>query len=316
LKIGDWVRVKSGTYAGDLGQVADIDNQMIRITVKLIPRLESSSEQKTEEEKSKTQTLRPPQRLFNRKQYNCSQFARDIVTQKAYDVWNSLKFRKGFLFKEFNIKGLQTENITPSLDELLQFKPLLLEGDEESEGDEKVNSMIAKQKRSSGIAKGDKVKIIKGELKNLAGTVVSVTDALVIVAPMSKELASSTLQFAIGDVEKYFQPGDFVRVVHGLHKGESGLITNTVENFVTIYSESKRQEIKVFSSDVQSGADARTEPTEEKSKYKANDMIVYNNGKNIGVILSVERDFLNILDSYGETKSIRLQEVTSKKESE
>lgn len=59
---------------------------------------------------------------------------------------------------------------------------------------------------------------------------------------MSKELTNN-VQLPLAELEKFFQQGDYVRVVHGLLKGESGLITHTDGNIVHIYSESKRQEV-------------------------------------------------------------------------
>lgn len=40
LPLGDWVRVKSGIYAGDLGQAMDHDAQTDVVTVRLIPRVD------------------------------------------------------------------------------------------------------------------------------------------------------------------------------------------------------------------------------------------------------------------------------------
>ncbi len=132
---------------------------------------------------------------------------------------------------------------------------------------------------------------------------------------MSKEI-SGNLQFPVGDVEKYFQPGDFVRVVHGVHKGDSGLVTSVSGNIVNLYSEVKQQEIQVLTSDVQSGSDAKFDVTAEPSKYRTNDLVVYNNSKNMGIVLSVQRDGLNVLDSYGEVKSVRLQDINTKKDTD
>ena len=166
----------------------------------------------------------------------------DQKFQKVFNHWGEKKFKKGFLHKEFNIKALIFEDVTPTLDELLMFKPLVLEGDQESSDDERINTLITKQKRASGIVKGDKVRIAKGELKGMTATVVSVSDTLVTVTPKSKEITGS-LQFSVGDVEKYFQPGDYVRVVHGKLQGECGLVTSTEDNYVHIYSEAKGQEV-------------------------------------------------------------------------
>ncbi len=321
LKRGDWVRIKSGTYAGDLGLVVDMNPQMTKVKVKLVPRLEPEGAKVSQDfEKGKPgrkdpASLRPPQRLFDRVQYNCNTRKSDPKTGKEYFYWGGMLFRKGFLYKDFNIKALNTEDIIPTLEELQMFTPGPREGEEDqSEDDEKINLMLVKQKRSSGIVKGDKVRITKGELKDLKGTVISMTDTLVTVAPMSMQI-SGPLQFPVGDLEKYFKAGDYVRVVHGQNKGEAGLVTSVDNGVVYIYSDSKKQEIGVRASDVQSGIDAQPEPS-EKHNYRTNDLVVYNNSKNAGIVLSVERDSLNVLDAYGDVKSVRLQDVNAKKDTE
>lgn len=67
---------------------------------------------------------------------------------------------------------------------------------------------------------------------------------------------------------------------------------------------------------MQSGGDAKVENNEERLKYRANDLVLYNNCKNTGVVLSVDRDFINLLDSYGEVKSVRIQEINLRKDTE
>ena len=327
FKKGDWVRVKSGTYAGDLGLVVEVNPQMTKVKLKLVPRLEpEDSKASKDADKAKpgvakalsgtkkdVNAMRPPQRLFDAVQYKCK-IKKTHPNGQDFFYWNGMDYRKGFLYKDFNIKRVQSEDITPTLEELQMFIPGPKEGEEQSEDDEKINVQLVKQKRSSGIVKGDKVKVTKGELKDLKGTVISVSESLVTVAPMSMQI-TGTLQFPVTDLEKFFQTGDYVRAVHGQNKGEAGLVTSVVNNVVYIYSESKKQEISVRVSDVQSGMDARPEQG-EKHNYRAHDLIVYNNSKNAGVVLSVERDCLNVLDCYGDTKSVRLQDVNARKDTE
>lgn len=172
------MRIKSGMYAGDLGQIVNVDNQITKAQVKLIPRIDPNVEQETDETKKAQNAVRPPQRMFNYQQYNCTEKKKNPEDGKHYYYWNGMNLRKGFLYREFTIKSLNLENVSPTLEELLMFKPLLLENEEESSDDERINVMIARQKRSSGISKGDKVKIIRGELKDMIGTVVSVNDSL------------------------------------------------------------------------------------------------------------------------------------------
>ncbi len=182
MKKGDWVRVKSGLYSGDLGQIVNVDSQITKAMVKLIPRIDPNVEQETDEAKKAQNAARPPPRMFNYQQNGVTEKKKNPDDNKYYYFWLGMNFRKGFLYREFSIKSLTTENVSPTLEELLMFKPLLLENEEESSDDERINVMIARQKRSSGISKGDKVKIIKGELKDMVGTVVSINDSLSMLA--------------------------------------------------------------------------------------------------------------------------------------
>ena len=114
--------------------------------------------------------------MFDPVEYSCQVVKRK--GSKKFFYWGGNNFRKGFLYKEESARNLGTELITPTLEELLRFKPLLAEGEEPSSDDEKTEALISSQKRSSGIAKGDRVKATRGELAGLSGTVVSVNDSL------------------------------------------------------------------------------------------------------------------------------------------
>lgn len=140
--------------------------------------MEPAGQEAPEVAKKQAKTMRPPQRMFNPKEHTDVPKKRDPKSQKWMFIWNNLTFRKGFLYKVMNVKSLNINKITPTLEELFMFKPLLAEDEEQSSDDEKINTLIINQKRSSGIAKGDKIRIVKGELKNMIGTVVSISDTL------------------------------------------------------------------------------------------------------------------------------------------
>ncbi len=169
------MRPKKGTYAGDLAQVVEVDPQVTRATLKLIPRLESSNRRADDGTKA-TVSGRLPQRMFDPLEYGCKEVKRK--GPKKFFYWGGNTFRKGFIYKEESVRNLTAEHVVPTLEELLLFKPLLAEGEEPSSDDEKTEALISSQKRSSGIAKGDRVKATKGELAGLLGVVVSINDSL------------------------------------------------------------------------------------------------------------------------------------------
>ena len=318
LTENDFVRIKSGLYSGDLGVVVDANYQMTKVKVKIVPRLEFEDihlnrpqipDAKNKRSKKNSKIVRPPPKLFNNVQYNCTEIKIDPQTNKEFYYWGGMNFRNGFLYKYFSIRQLKTEDVNPTLSELQMFH----DDGSKSEEDEKIDLALIKEKQSSKIVKGDKVRVVKGELKELTGTVTSINDLMVTMAPISDKI-KGPLNFPVTDLEKYFQEGDYVRVAHGQNKGESGLVTYVENGMVFIYSDTKRQEIEVRASDIQSGSDVKPLQSDGHN-YRANDLIVFNNNKSAGVILSVMCDSVNVLDTYGDNKVVRLQDINARRDS-
>lgn len=66
LKPGSWVRVKNGTYKGDLAQVVDVDMQAFQLTIKLVPRIDYAALQaKAEGKEVKRARVRPVAKAFS-----------------------------------------------------------------------------------------------------------------------------------------------------------------------------------------------------------------------------------------------------------
>jgi transcription elongation factor SPT5 len=63
LKVGSWVRMKRGKYAGDLGQVLEVSEIGDTATIKLIPRLDLSKD--VSAKRKGGVDIRHPQKLFN-----------------------------------------------------------------------------------------------------------------------------------------------------------------------------------------------------------------------------------------------------------
>lgn len=46
-------------------------------------------------------------------------------------------------------------------------------------------------------------------------------------------------------VEKYFEPGDFVRIAEGKYKGETGVVVESEDNKVVVVLDGSQREIKI-----------------------------------------------------------------------
>lgn len=71
-------------------------------------------------------------------------------------------------------------------------------------------------------AKGDKIKVNKGDFTGIRGTVVSIQDTLITFTAIGIPELDRTLAVEISMVSKYFEPGDMVRIIEAKYKGETG----------------------------------------------------------------------------------------------
>ncbi|CRH01026.1 transcription elongation factor SPT5, putative [Plasmodium relictum] len=153
---------------------------------------------------------------------------------------NNIFEENGYLLKKMNIKYLISENANITLTEIRDFN-------KNNTNEEDINLHLSKafiNKNSLHLFKKDeRVKIMKGELYNLIGTITAINDNVLTVNPdnLAKEF-----KFLPSDVTKYFNEGDNVTVINGLHKGKSGLISllDYKENVALIFSPSLNTELR------------------------------------------------------------------------
>jgi transcription elongation factor SPT5 len=76
---------------------------------------------------------------------------------------------------------------------------------------------------TASFAKGDKICVNKGDLKDLKGTIDSIDDSQITFKAFGAEnLIPHPLTVDVSMVSKYFEPGDQVRVIEAKYKGETG----------------------------------------------------------------------------------------------
>ena len=80
--------------------------------------------------------------------------------------------------------------------------------------------------------KGDKIKVIKGDMNGVKGTVISIEEGgSVIFKPINiPQTKIPSLSVDISILTKYFEPGDLVRVTEGKYKGDTGQVLYIEEN--------------------------------------------------------------------------------------
>ncbi len=210
LKHGQWVRIKGGLYEGDLAKVIEVEDPITRIHIKLVPRLgENSTAGKFEKKGNIKKSVRPRQKLFNYKDYD--NVDTDKLKFQQKEIYNKMTFQNGFLVKVVRAKSLIVENVVPKIDELRIFE--FEKRDDEDEDNYNLLSKLreADLNKKRVFNRGDKVKIIKGGLANVTGTVESMQENLVELK-VDIDGYNEVLEYSTDFLVKHFLPGDHVRV--------------------------------------------------------------------------------------------------------
>jgi len=254
LKKKQWVRINNGLYAGDLAKVLEVTDTRNGAICKIIPRV--LTEEEIERRKANPGlAMKPEKRLFNPSYVTSGdvrELIHDQINRRVYK-WNKMCFRKGFLVKFFTQKNIEAQNPCPTYQEINSFrvpkKMQMEDSDDGSSSDSSTNapendSILLENNPSKIFSKGDVIKIIEGELKNLTGKVEQIDDNLIKFRPNIEEY-ESMLEIDFNSVIKYFKPGDSVRVIYGHFKGEKGLVTKLHKNKVYIFSSIMMKEFSV-----------------------------------------------------------------------
>lgn len=241
----------------------DISDSGDSAKVKLIPRLDltpksdSSHLGSNKQRKPVNSPLagRPPPKLFNaREAEKADKLNKPTSRGRGVYMWNNDVFREGYLEKDMKISSLITENINPTLDEIQKFA----KGGVDDEDGGLDLSAVALSAMSASLTShfqpGEKVEVTEGELKNVQGTVDSVTSDMIMVRPHAEDLKGNILKFPPTQLRKLFKEGDHVKVVNGKYKDETGLIIKIEDSVVTIVTDLNVKDIQVFSKDLQMAA--------------------------------------------------------------
>ncbi|KAJ3281515.1 transcription elongation factor spt5, partial [Borealophlyctis nickersoniae] len=314
VKPGAWVRVKKGTYAGDLAQVLEVLDSGDLVTVKLVPRIDSTgssqrpigADKKTDKKRKKAES-RPPPKLLTTEQKR--QMRRDHRSHGRYLLGGEKFDKEGYLEKDVKISSLDTEGINPTLEEITRFSG----GAVTEHGNDLVMLAGNSVANADDFQKGESVEVISGDLIGTPGTVQSVENGLVtIMADPSFNLKQS-FQVEASALRKRFSQGDQVKVINGVHKDQTGMIIMIQDNIVNLLSDSSQQPIQVFSKDLRSSTQVST-ARPVMSQYDVKDL-VHLSPTEVGVVLKVELDSITVLTQFGTVQRVKPASIRGKRDS-
>ncbi|KAJ0233254.1 putative transcription elongation factor SPT5 1 [Hirschfeldia incana] len=309
-----WVRMKIGTYKGDLAKVVDVDNVRQRVTVKLIPRidLQALASKLDGREVAKKKAFVPPPRFMNideaRELHIRVERRRDPMTGDYFENIGGMLFKDGFMYKTVSLKSIIAQNVTPTFDELEKFnKP-----SENGEGDFGGLSTLFANRKKGHFMKGDAVIVIKGDLKNLKGWVEKVDEETVLIRSGLKGLPDP---LAVNEKElcKYFEPGNHVKVVSGTHEGATGMVVKVDQHVLILLSDTTKEHVRVFADHVVESSEVTTGVT-KIGEFELHDLVLLDN-LSFGVTIRLENEAFQVLKGNPdrpEVALVKLREIKCK----
>ncbi|KAK1436441.1 hypothetical protein QVD17_02221 [Tagetes erecta] len=308
-----WVRMKIGTYKGDLAQVVDVDNVKQRVTVKVIPRIDLQAlANKLEGREVQKKAFTPPPRFMSvdeaRDMHIRVERRWDPMSNDYFENIDGMKFKDGFLYKNVSMKSISTQNIQPSFDELEKFR----QPNENGDGDISSLSTLFANRKKGHFMKGDRVIVIKGDLKNLKGWVEKVEEGTVHIKPNAEGLPT-TLAVSEKELCKYFEPGNHVKVVSGTQEGVTGMVLTVQGHLVNIVSDTTKEVIRVFSDNVVESSEVTSGIT-KIGDFELHDLVQLDNS-NFGVIIRVDSEAFQVLKGVAdkaEVALVRLRDIKYK----
>lgn len=111
-----------------------------------------------------------------------------------------------------------------------------------------------------------------------------------------------------------------MRIIEAKYKGETGQVIEVEENKASVMLDGSQQEIKILTSYLKLGtgtdsnlvAALNIKQNGAKGTYLANDLVNFNQGKHIGLVLQVHEDYLKIIDQQGKLVNVKTAEIGKK----
>lgn len=303
LTPGTYVRIRRGKYQGDLAIVENLSENGLEAQLKIVPRLDygrAAALNKNADGKRRAPNSaknRPAPRLFSESDaVNHDQRHLTKRGPKSFIYHNDI-YENGFLFKDYRLTFLDTENIKPTLDELQRFNSASDEGIDLTA----LAQTLKNDRSKSSFQVGDDVEVFTGEQTGVEGSVIGVHGEIVTLQVTSGPLKGQKFDAPSSNLRKRFAIGEHVRVSSGNYSGEVGMVVGIDKDSVTIVSDSSRNEVTVFSRDLQGAADVAD--IDEDAEFALLDLVQVNS-QTVACIIKIERDSLTLLTQDAQVRVV------------
>jgi len=311
-----WVRVKHGLYHDDLGLVYSV-LESGQIVVRLIPRIDYQPKQEKNRDKFKKKT-RPMQKLFN--SANVEGVSPDDRWGRMFDRWNGKVFKHGLAYLTFNQRALALgEDVKPSPDEIELFRDAKAKYQHQEQSDEEEWKAVEGDLLAQDFQVGDMIQVVKGDLNGLFGKIKLKEGSNLTFVPEIDGLRDERFEVDQKQVCKHFLSAQAVRVMGGAHQGESGTVIKQDGEFVTVSLDQSFREIKARPSELRLKSESHMASFQNMLQRKkggalfaAQDVISFDSGASLGLVLQVQEDFLKVLDEQNGVREIKYKDISKK----
>ncbi|SCV70406.1 BQ2448_1800 [Microbotryum intermedium] len=316
INVGAWVRIKRGKHAGDLAQIIDFAENDEELVLKFIPRIDLTpkedtlgSDGKKRKKGSGNVAFRPPQNFFNPDEIVKIYGGKEVSRKPGkLFVFRNEEYRNGYCEKLMRITGLTLEDVQPTIDEVTRFN-------DRKGGDGEVQAIdlsgVAESSGKSILQPGDHVDIIEGDQKGMYGTIETVLNDVITIAPHADlDLGDAKVEVPAKSVRKHFTPGDHIKVMAGSNVDETGMVVKVQDDIVTFLSDLSMQEVDVFTKDVREAAEVGS-GVNNVGQFELHDLVQLST-ENVGVIFKIERDMFRVLDQSRTVRLLKPSQISGK----
>ncbi|CAK9145726.1 unnamed protein product [Ilex paraguariensis] len=259
-----WVKMKTGTYKGDLAKVLSFCLSSFSPFFVLIMFFCGLAHLLTQQvtliqegrEAPKKKAITPPRFM------NIAEARQNQKTGDYFENIEGMMFKDGFLYKTVSMKSISIQNNQPSLDELENF----WQPGENGDDDMASLSTLFTNRKKAHFMKGNRVLILKGDLKNLKGCVKKVEEDTSTVVITDEELC------------KHFEPRNHVKVVSGAIEGATVMVVSVEGHRVNILSDATKEIISEVTSGITRIGD-----------YEIHDVVLLDN-LSFGVVICIQSE--------------------------
>lgn len=203
--------------------------------------------------------------------------------------------------------------MVPTLEEIEMFVQNEPNSNEKNRILEDAIEAIEQTKRNiNKFQKGDQVRVVEGDLRNLRGTVINTIEKEVTIVPSiedMKDLDIKNITFPVHQLVKDFKEGDHVKT----QTGKTGTVIKIEDQTAIILLDNYKEEIRSFVNDLMRSTEVNTEKMKVNNlDLKRFDLVKLNGHDSAGMILKAEKDGAVIINDRGKVANVSMFNILSK----